>query len=100
MLQKQRRASTLFWAAAAVVSCLAVEYFTFGLRQMDWSVPLLYGGDGVSGVQDMKEALRGGGLLGWPFYEEPSTANPNYRMLYTVYLAVAGLFTGQFPAGL
>ena len=22
----------------AVVSCLAVEYFTFGLRQMDWSV--------------------------------------------------------------
>ena len=97
MLQKQRRASTLFWAAAAVVSCLAVEYFTFGLRQMDWSVPLLYGGDGVSGVQDMKEALRGGGLLGWPFYEEPSTANPNYRMLYTVYLAVAGLFTDNFP---
>ena len=45
----------------------------------------------------MKEALRGGGLLGWPFYEEPSTANPNYRMLYTVYLAVAGLFTDNFP---
>ena len=57
MLQKANRRSTLLWAAAAVLACLAVEYVSFGLSQMDWSVPLLYGGDGVSGVNGVKEAL-------------------------------------------
>ena len=76
MLQKANRRSTLLWAAAAVLACLAVEYVSFGLSQMDWSVPLLYGGDGVSGVNGVKEALRGGGLLGWPFYEPRPAPTP------------------------
>lgn len=96
MLQKANRRSTLLWAAAAVLACLAVEYVSFGLSQMDWSVPLLYGGDGVSGVNGVKEALRGGGLLGWPFYEPPAGTDPNYSMLYTIYLTLAGLFTDNF----
>lgn len=96
MLQKANRRSTLLWAAAAVLACLAVEYVSFGLSQMDWSVSLLYGGDGVSGVNGVKEALRGGGLLGWPFYEPPAGTDPNYSMLYTIYLTLAGLFTDNF----
>ena len=36
MQQTQNRKTTLLWAAAAVLACLAVEYVTFGLAQMDW----------------------------------------------------------------
>lgn len=96
MLKNGHRLSTLFWAAAAVAVCLAVEYAAFGLSQMDWSVPLLYGGDGVSAVQRVKEALRGGGLLGWPFYQPEAGTDPNYSMLYTIYLYVAASVTDNF----
>lgn len=96
MLQRQNRLATLGWAAAAVAVCLAVEYVTFGLSQIDWSVPLLYGGDGISAVQRVKEVLRGGGLLGWPFYQPPTGTDPNYKMLYTLYLSVASLLTDNF----
>ena len=97
MQQTQNRKTTLLWAAAAVLACLAVEYVTFGLAQMDWSVPLLYGGDGVSGVQGMREAICGGQqLLGWPLYQAPSGSDPNYSMLYTLYTMAVGLFTDDF----
>lgn len=93
----KRHTRMLFaWAAAAVICCLAAEVYWFGLTQLDWSVPMLYGGDGVSGVQDVKEMLHGGGLLGWPFYEEPNGTDPNYNQVYTLFVWVAGLFTKNF----
>ena len=69
------------WAAAAVICCLAAEVYWFGLTQLDWSVPMLYGGDGVSGVQGVKEMLHGEGLLGWPLYEASNGTDPNYNQV-------------------
>lgn len=95
-LPKRTGAEYALWLIAALGACLAVEYGCFGLSQMDWSVPLLYGGDGVSGVNAIKEALRGGGLNGWPFYEPVSGYSANYSMLYTLFVRACGLFTDNF----
>lgn len=91
------RRNTLLWAAAALAICLVTEYVQFGLANLDWSVPLLYGGDGISGVQSMRTALNGGAdLLGWPYYQPPAGTNPNYDLLYDLYAFVVGLFTDNF----
>lgn len=95
-LQKNQKADYILWLAVALAICLGTEYICFGLAQMDWSVPLLYGGDGVSGVHSMKEALRGGGMNGWPFYEPESPYGANYSMLYTLFVWVCSLFTDNF----
>lgn len=77
--------------------CLVTEYISFGLSQIDWSVPLLYGGDGISGVQTMRKAIVGSSdLLGWPFCQAPSSTDPNYDMLYDLFTVVVGLFTNDF----
>lgn len=95
-LRNNRAAGYLFWLAAALAVCLATEYGAFGLAQMDWSVPLLYGGDGISGVMSVKEALCGGELNGWPFYEAASPYGARYSMLYELFLGLCSLFTRNF----
>lgn len=95
-LQKNKGADFLLWLAVALAVCLGAEYVCFGLSRMDWSVPLLYGGDGISGVHSIKEALQGGGLNGWPFYEPESPYGANYSMLYTLFVRFCGLFTDNF----
>nr|WP_317399346.1 hypothetical protein [uncultured Gemmiger sp.] len=93
---KRKAADYIFWLVVALAVCLVTEYVSFGLSQMDWSVPLLYGGDGVSGVQGMKESILGSGLNGWPFYEPASVYEANYSMLYTLFVWVCRLFTKNF----
>lgn len=95
-LQQDKRADYLLWLFVALAVCFAAEYVCFGLSQMDWSVPLLYGGDGVSGVQGMKEALQGGGLNGWPFYEEAFANEIDYGFMRILFVRLCGLFTQDF----
>ena len=95
-MQKRSPADDLLWLGVALAVCLAVEYVSFGLSRIDWSVPLLYGGDGVTGVLSVKEMLQGGGLNGWPFYEPDSPYQANYSMLYTLFIRFCGLFTRDF----
>ena len=95
-LRNNKKLNYILWLAVALAACLLTEYLTFGLWQIDWSVPVLYGGDGVSGVQGVKELLRGGGLNGWPFYEPESPFQANYSMLYTLFIRFCGLFTQNF----
>ena len=95
-LRNNKKLNYILWLAVALAACLLTEYLTFGLWQIDWSVPVLYGGDGVSGVQGVKELLRGGGLNGWPFYEPGSPFQANYSMLYTLFIRFCGLFTQNF----
>ncbi len=93
---KNKVADTILWLVVALAACLLTEYLAFELWQIDWSVPVLYGGDGATGVQGVKELLRGGGLNGWPFYEPESPFQANYSMLYTLFIRFCGLFTQNF----
>lgn len=96
VMHKRKTVEYLLWLVIALAVCLATEYLCFDLSRMDWSVPMLYSEDGVSGVVSVKEMLRGGGLNGWPFYEPDSPYQANYSMLYTLFIRFCGLFTRNF----
>lgn len=95
-LQKRKILDYAGWMVVALLFCMGTEYVAFGLGQLDWSVPLLNGDDGISGVHSIQEALRGGGLCGWPFYEPDSPYSANYSMIYTLFIWFCSLFTDNF----
>lgn len=77
-----------------VAAIAASEYFFFQLWRLDWRVPMLYGGDGIYWVGQVQRSY--GELtpsLGWPFYQPPSPYEPNYDLIYDLFVAFVGLFT-------
>lgn len=77
-----------------VAAIAASEYFFFQLWRLDWQVPMLYGGDGIYWVGQVQRSY--GELtpsLGWPFYQPPSPYEPNYDLIYDLFVAFVGLFT-------
>ena len=78
-----------------VIAAIALtEYFFFQLWRLDWHVPMLYGGDGIYWVGQVQRSY--GELtqsLGWPFYQPPSPYEPNYDLIYDLFVAFVGLFT-------
>lgn len=78
-----------------VIAAIALtEYFFFQLWRLDWHVPMLYGGDGIYWVGQVQRSY--GELiqsLGWPFYQAPSPYEPNYDLIYDLFVAFVGLFT-------
>ena len=78
-----------------VIAAIALsEYFFFQLWRLDWHAPMLYGGDGIYWVGQVQRSY--GELtpsLGWPFYQPPSPYDPNYDLIYDLFVAFVGLFT-------
>ena len=78
-----------------VIAAIALsEYYFFQLWRLDWRVPMLYGGDGIYWVGQVQRSY--GDLtasLGWPFYQPPSPYEPNYDLIYDLFVAFVGLFT-------
>lgn len=78
-----------------VIAAIALsEYYFFRLWRLDWQVPMLYGGDGIYWVGQVQRSY--GDLtasLGWPFYQPPSPYEPNYDLIYDLFVAFVGLFT-------
>lgn len=77
-----------------IAAIAASEYFFFQLWRLDWQVPMLYGGDGIYWVGQVQRSY--GELtpsLGWPFYQPPSPYEPNYDLIYDLFVAFVGLFT-------
>lgn len=92
--QKQnilRECLTVFLLVAAVA---VSEYYWFQLWRLDWHVPMLYGGDGIYWVGQVQRSYGElTGSLGWPFYQPPSPYDPNYDLIYDLFVAFVGLFT-------
>ena len=78
-----------------VIAAIALsEYYFFQLWRLDWQVPMLYGGDGIYWVGQVQRSY--GDLtasLGWPVYQPPSPYEPNYDLIYDLFVAFVGLFT-------
>lgn len=78
-----------------IIAAIALsEYYFFQLWRLDWQVPMLYGGDGIYWVGQVQRSY--GDLtasLGWPFYQPPSPYEPNYDLIYDLFVAFVGLFT-------
>ena len=80
----------LLLVAAVAVS----EYYWFQLWRLDWHAPMLYGGDGIYWVGQVQRSYGDlTGSLGWPFYQPPNPYDPNYDLIYDLFVAFVGLFT-------
>lgn len=80
--------------ALLMLAVAAAEYVFFDLARLDWHAPMLYGGDGIYWVGQVKISF--GGLtqqMGWPFYQPPNPYDPNYDLIYDIFVAICGLFT-------
>ncbi len=53
-----------------------------------------YGGDGIYWVGQVQRSYGElSGSLGWPFYEVAGKYNPNYDLIYDIFVWFVGLFT-------
>ena len=77
-----------------LASVALAEYWFFQLWRLDWKVPMLYGGDGIYWVGQIQRSFGElTGSLGWPFYQAPSPYEPNYDLVYDIFVTFVGLFT-------
>ena len=85
------RSTPLILLLAAVA---ATEYWFFQLWRLDWHVPMFYGGDGIYWVGQVQRSYGElSGSLGWPFYEVAGRYDPNYDLIYDIFVWFVGLFT-------
>ena len=98
---KQNLAREILTVALLLAAVAASEYWFFQLWRLDWSVPMLYGGDGIYWVGQVQRSYGElSGSLGWPFYEVAGKYDPNYDLIYDIFVWFVGLFTkdtGTFP---
>ena len=86
-----RESLTVILLLAAVA---ATEYGFFQLWRLDWHVPMFYGGDGIYWVGQVQRSYGElSGSLGWPFYEVAGRYDPNYDLIYDIFVWFVGLFT-------
>ena len=91
---KQNLAREILTVALLLAAVAASEYWFFQLWRLDWSVPMLYGGDGIYWVGQVQRSYGElSGSLGWPFYEAAGKYDPNYDLIYDIFVWFVGLFT-------
>ena len=95
MLKKRQNILRELLTIALVVAAIAVtEYWFFRLQNLDWTVPMLYKGDGIYWVGQVQRSYgQLSGSLGWPFYEVAGKYDPNYDLVYDIFVWFVGLFT-------
>ena len=97
---KQNLAREILTVALLLAAVAASEYWFFQLWRLDWSVPMLYGGDGIYWVGQVQRSYGElSGSLGWPFYEAAGTYDPNYDLIYDIFVWFVGLFTKDTGIG-
>ena len=91
---KQNRIREILTVALLLAAVALSEYWFFQLWRLDWHAPMLYGGDGIYWVGQVQRSYGElTGSLGWPFYEVAGKYNPNYDLIYDIFVWFVGLFT-------
>ena len=95
MLTKKQNVLREILTVALLLAAVALsEYWFFQLWRLDWHAPMLYGGDGIYWVGQVQRSYGElTGSLGWPFYEVAGKYNPNYDLIYDIFVWFVGLFT-------
>lgn len=77
-----------------LASVAVAEYWFFSCWRAGLEGAMLYGGDGIYWVGQIQRSFGElTGSLGWPFYQAPSPYEPNYDLVYDIFVAFVGLFT-------
>ena len=94
LTKKQNITREILTIALLLAAVATTEYWFFQLWRLDWKVPMLYGGDGIYWVGQVQRSYGElTGSLGWPFYEVAGKYDPNYDLIYDIFVWFVGLFT-------
>ena len=85
LTKKQNLTREILTVILLLAAVAATEYWFFQLWRLDWHVPM------VGQVQRSYGELSGS--LGWPFYEVAGRYDPNYDLIYDIFVWFVGLFT-------
>ena len=92
---KQNLAREILTVALLLAAVAASDILVFpAVAARFWSVPMLYGGDGIYWVGQVQRSYGElSGSLGWPFDEVAGKYDPNYDLIYDIFVWFVGLFT-------
>ena len=94
LTKKQNLTREILTVILLLAAVAATEYWFFQLWRLDWHVPMFYGGDGIYWVGQVQRSYGElSGSLGWPFYEVAGRYDPNYDLIYDIFVWFVGLFT-------
>ena len=94
LTRKQNLTREILTVILLLAAVAATEYGFFQLWRLDWRVPMFYGGDGIYWVGQVQRSYGElSGSLGWPFYEVAGRYDPNYDLIYDIFVWFVGLFT-------
>ena len=94
LTKKQNLTREILTVILLLAAVAATEYWFFQLWRLDWHVPMFYGGDGIYWVGQVQRSYGElSGSLGWPFYEVAGRYDPNYDLIYDIFVGFVGLFT-------
>ena len=94
LTKKQNITREILTVILLLAAVAATEYWFFQLWRLDWHVPMFYGGDGIYWVGQVQRSYGElSGSLGWPFYEVAGRYDPNYDLIYDIFVWFVGLFT-------
>ena len=94
LTKKQNLTREILTVILLLAAVAATEYWFFQLWRLDWHAPMFYGGDGIYWVGQVQRSYGElSGSLGWPFYEVAGRYDPNYDLIYDIFVWFVGLFT-------
>lgn len=87
LTKKQNLTREILTVILLLAAVAATEYWFFQLWRLDWHVPMFYGGDGIYWVGQVQRSYGElSGSLGWPFYEVAGRYDPNYDLIYDIFV--------------
>ena len=94
LTKKQNLTREILTVILLLAAVVATEYWFFQLWRLDWHVPMvlrrrrhLLGRPGAAQLRRLSASL------GWPFYEVAGRYDPNYDLIYDIFVWFVGLFT-------
>lgn len=71
-----------------------IEWFYFGFQNVDFSIPIALGGDGLSTMLGVRNVFEhSDALLGWPYPQDLSAFSAHYDTLKQIFLRLCAPFT-------
>lgn len=100
-MKPQRHTATKVWieVLCAALASVVIAYFFLGFQYINFQVPILYKGDGLTGLMGIKSILNeSNALRGWPFFQDTTQYSAQYRMLYKLFIVLCKMLGLNFVA--
>lgn len=93
-IDSKKIVSVLLEVTVVALLTAALEWNYFGFQNIDWSAPISYWGDGLTGVWSIHKTLNPVNCMtGYPFFLDSSMFEARYSVLKDLFVFFCGVFT-------